>query len=141
MELQFGIAASGYMRTNQLKVRPDGEEHVVVLMPAVVVSGQVTDAETGKVIPQFRIVCGWPQSGFGQGESVHWSSFGRDWLSFTGGKYRHSFEDAMVGGTANPGYVLKFEAEGYSPFTARTIRPDEGEVRIDVTLKPAATQR
>jgi hypothetical protein len=139
-ELQFAIAAGGYMRTNEFKVRPDGEEHVVVLLPAVVVSGQVTDAETGKTIPQFRIVCGWPNANGVGGGTIQWSSFERDWLNFTGGKYQCAFEDAMVHGGPNPGYALKFEADGYASFISRTIPADEGTVQLDVALQPAVTE-
>jgi hypothetical protein len=46
------------------------------------------------------------------GATIQWSSFDRDWLNFTGGKFRHAFEDAMVQGCPNPGYALKFEADG-----------------------------
>lgn len=140
-ELQFDIAATGYMRLNEFKARPDGEEHVVVLNPALVVSGQVTDAETGKAIPRFRIVTGWPRMNFDQSMGVNWSSFERDWLNFTGGKYRHAFEDTLIRGTANPGYALKFEADGYASFVSRVIKPDEGEVQLDVALKPATIEK
>jgi hypothetical protein len=137
MELQFSIAAGGYMRTNEFKVRPDGEEHLVVLLPAVVIYGHVTDAETGKAIPRFRIVSGWPN----MMQGVNWSSFERDWLNFTGGKYVHKFEDALIHGTANPGYALRFEADGYASFIARVIKADEGEIQLDVALTPAATRQ
>ncbi|HEX5223135.1 MAG TPA: sigma-70 family RNA polymerase sigma factor [Verrucomicrobiae bacterium] len=140
-ELQFDIAASGYMRLNEFKVRPDGEEHVAVLSPALVVSGQVTDAETGKAIPHFRIVTGWPRMNPDQRMSVNWSSFERDWLNFSGGKYRQAFEDSLVHGMANPGYALKFEADGYAPAISRVIQPDEGAVQLDVMLRPAAIEK
>jgi hypothetical protein len=69
--------------------------------------------------------------------TAHWSSFGRDTLQFTDGKFRHAFEEPLVFGMANPGYMLKFEADGYAPFTSRPIRADEGEVRLDVVLQTA----
>ena len=35
---------------------------------------------------------------------------------------------------SNPGYMLRFEAEGYAPFLSRTIKEEEGEVQLDVIL-------
>jgi hypothetical protein len=65
----------------------------------------------------------------------HWSAFERDWLSFSDGQFRHSFEEPLIYGGANPGYMLRFEAEGYAPFISRPIQADEAEVRIDVALR------
>lgn len=138
-ELTFDIAAQGYMRTNGVKIRPDGEEHVIVLPPAVVISGTVRDATSGEPIPHFKIVTGWPVTNFvDQSVSGHWSSFERDWLSFSDGQFRHAFEAPLIFGTPNPGYMLRLEAEGYAPFISRPIRADEAEVHLDVTLQHAA---
>src|SRR5258706_4847756 len=56
------------------------------------------------------------------------------------GQFRHSYEEADINGVTNPRYILKFEAEGYSPFVSRAIGADEGEVRLEVALKPATAQ-
>ena len=138
-QLTFDIAASGFMRTNGVKVRADGQEHMIVLPPAVTVSGTVRDAADGHTIPRFKIVTGWPVTNFlDHTVGGRWSSFERDWLTFSDGQFRHTFEDALVYGTANPGYMLRFEAEGYAPFISRPILADEGEVHLDVSLRVAA---
>jgi RNA polymerase sigma factor (sigma-70 family) len=138
-ELTFDIAAGGFMRKNGVKVRPDGEEHVIVLPPAVVVSGTVRDATSGQPIPRFKIVTGWPVTNFlDHSVSGRWSSFERDWLTFSDGQFRHAFEEALLYGQANPGYMLRFEAEGHAPFISRPIQADETEVQLDVKLRPAA---
>jgi RNA polymerase sigma factor (sigma-70 family) len=155
-ELVFDIGAGSYMRVNGVRVQPDGQEHVVTLPPALVVSGTVSDAVSREPIPRFRIVAGWPiknppgpllarlrntadavTNSAGDAAGAHWSSFSRDRLDFTDGKFRHAFDTPMVGGMANPGYVLKFEAEGYAPFISRAIAPDEGEAQFEVLLQPA----
>jgi RNA polymerase sigma factor (sigma-70 family) len=137
-ELTFDISAQGFMRTNGVKVRPDGREHVIVLPPAVVVSGTVRDANTGQDIPQFKVVTGWPETNVVD-KSVrgHWSPFERDWLTFTDGQFHHSFEDPLIFGIANPGYMLRFTAEGYRAVVSRPIRADEAEVHLEVVLLPA----
>ena len=46
-------------------------------------------------------------------------------------------ESVVCDGT-NAGYVLKFEAEGYSPFISRAIAWDERRVQLDVNLSRAS---
>jgi len=136
-DLLFGISASGYMRVDRVKLHPDEEEHVVTLPPAVTIAGTVRDDLTDELIPKFRIITGWPGKQFVNGVTTNvaqWSTIDRFWMNFSGGEYRHSFEEPVVGGVADPSYIFKFEAEGYAPFVSRTVRADEGEVRLDGEL-------
>jgi RNA polymerase sigma factor (sigma-70 family) len=131
-ELWLDIWASGYMALADFKIHPDGEEHVVTLLPAVVVSGSVRDAANDQIIPRFRLVYGWPWLPWDGSKNINWNAS----ENFGSGEFHHSFEMPSITGITNPGYVLKIEAEGYTPFISRTIRPDEGEVRLDVKLHP-----
>ena len=134
--LEFDVYAKGFMRLNGYQVRPDGKEHVVTLPPALTIFGKVTDADTHEPIEKFRVITGWPQRGLAQGEtSPSWSPLDRFWLGFAGGTYRHTFEEPVIGGMENPGYIFKFEADGYSPQISRVVAPDEGEVHLDVSLR------
>lgn len=137
-ELSFALAMPGYLRRDDVRMPPSEQEHVVVLQPALTIAGTVSDAATAKPISDFRILCGWPETS-GDQERPRWSSIDRHRLTFSGGTFRHSLEEAIIGGIPNPGYVFKFEAEGYAPFVTRVFRPDEGEVAFAVTLKPAET--
>ncbi len=142
-ELRFFIHKSGYMSLRDLKLEANNEEQVVTLPPALVVSGTVKN-ENGQMIPRFKIICGWPSKYFEpitlkENWNPSWSTFERDWLTFVGGNYRHSFGEPLIFGMQNPGYLLKFEAEGYTSFTSRLIAPDEGEIQIDVVLHRAVT--
>jgi uncharacterized GH25 family protein len=138
--LRFDIHRSGYMRLNGVEIRPDGEEHVVTLDPALVVKGTVRDASRGGLIPEFRIICGWPNRRAPDGEmQPRWSSLERFWLNFADGRFEHSFEEPLVRGTTNRGYILKFEADDYAPYISRVIAADEGEVELNVELDPAAS--
>ncbi len=136
-ELTFAIQAAGYMGKNSYRVRPDGQIHTATLDPALTIRGTVTDSKTGKAIPKFRIVCGWPQKSGLLTERPFWSPLDRFWLNFSGGSYEHTFEEGVVAGDTNPGYLLKFEAEGYASWVSRTIRADEGDVQIDAQLRPS----
>jgi RNA polymerase sigma factor (sigma-70 family) len=136
-ELTFSFHKQGFMRQDDVKVDADGQEHVITLAPALAVSGTVVDATTRQPIPKFRIACGWPSAGLDGQIQARFSSIDRFWLSFADGNFRHSFEEALIVGMKNPGYMLKFQAEGYAPFLSRVIKEDEGEVRLDVTLDRA----
>ncbi|MHB1309163.1 MAG: carboxypeptidase-like regulatory domain-containing protein, partial [Limisphaerales bacterium] len=136
-EMPFDVHKRGYMRVDDIRARPDGQEHVVVLPPALTIRGTVSDAVSGKPIPQFRIITGWPQGNPPNGTAApQWSPLERFWLKFDGGTFQHSLEEAVLGGIPNPGYVFKFEAEGYAPHITRTVAADEGEVEFAVQLSP-----
>jgi hypothetical protein len=57
------------------------------------------------------------------------------WLSFSGGKFKHSLNEPVIGGRENTGYVFRFEAEGYAPYISGKVPADAGVVRMDVTLR------
>ncbi|MFN7139309.1 MAG: sigma-70 family RNA polymerase sigma factor [Limisphaerales bacterium] len=142
-EMLFSVFAKTYGEET-FYIRADGEEHLVKLSPAVVVRGTVRD-ERGEFISRFRIAVGTPQEA-AKKTSVKWGLNPDEWLNFTGGSYEHTFEHwdslhHLSPNIKNPGYVLKFEADGHASFISRVIRPDEGDVRLDVALKraPATT--
>jgi len=138
-ELTFDVQADGFSRVDGIKVRPDGQEHTVTLPTALVVHGSVSDQLTGQPIPHFRIAQGWPEwNPVNNTTNADWSTIGRFWLDFANGTYSNRFEEAVVGGTDNRGYFLKFMAEGYAPYISRVIRPDEGDVQLNVSLRRAS---
>ena len=138
-EVQCGALAPGFMRVDRVTVRADGKEQVITLPTELVITGTVRDAVTGQLLPRFRIVCGWPEIERHDGSPYpHWSTSSEHWMSFCGGEFRHAFAES-IGRIPNPGYLLKFEAEGYTPVFSRTLGADEGEVRLDVTLHRATT--
>jgi RNA polymerase sigma factor (sigma-70 family) len=149
--LEFDIAARGYMRKSQIEVRPDGEEHLITLSPALSISGAVTDAETGEPIPRFKLITGWPQTNWipdpnnsGKMQTKvegRWPSIERYWVTFSGGKFKHVLEEPALYGEQNPGYMLKIEAEDYAPFISRTIAADEGNVQLDISMHRATTRQ
>jgi hypothetical protein len=137
-DLTFVIAAAGHTGVNGLTVHPDGLEHAVTLGPALVVHGTVLDGDDGQPVPHFKIVCGYAEKsavedpgapdGIRWTNNPHWSSMERDWLSFNGGKYNYVSENA------NPGFMIKIEADGFVPCISRILAPDEGNVELNVVL-------
>jgi RNA polymerase sigma factor (sigma-70 family) len=139
IELTFDVESREYMRVNDIKLRPDGTEHLIVLPNSVKVSGTVRDEQSGELIPRFRIVSGWPHHNPLVSNTVSWSSLEEHWLNFTGGTFKHTYREPLIYGGINPGYVLRFEAEGYAPFISRTILPDESHANLDVKLRASTS--
>ncbi|HSY17415.1 MAG TPA: carboxypeptidase-like regulatory domain-containing protein, partial [Candidatus Acidoferrales bacterium] len=139
VEMNMTAYATGFLRTSDIMVRPDNEEHLITLQTALVVHGTVCDQTTGERIPKFRIAQGWPVvNPITHTTNANWSTIGRFWLDYSGGAYSHTFEEGVLGGPNNPGYILKFIADGYTPFVSRVIAADEGDVELNVTMHPAA---
>jgi hypothetical protein len=104
------------------------------------ISGSVTDATTGLPIPTFRIITGCPTTDTTTGATgAEWSTIDRFWLKFQGGTFHYTYTEPVVGGAPNPGYIFKFEADGYAPFVTRPVASDEGSVEFNVTLRPSAS--
>jgi hypothetical protein len=134
--LLFNGTAKGFLRRNDIEVGADASEAKVVLGRAFVIHGTAVDDETGQLVTNFRMTAGWPAvSRRGTDVLPMWSSLDRHSVTFTGGKYRHVFEEALVGGIENPGYILRFTAEGYATEVSRLYKPDEGEVMLDLRMK------
>ncbi|HXP61015.1 MAG TPA: sigma-70 family RNA polymerase sigma factor [Dongiaceae bacterium] len=136
-DLEFDCHASGYMRVADLVLHPDEQEHEITLPPSLVISGTVRDVDTGEMVPRFKLGVGWPEEARDGSPGTRWSTIDRFWPNFTGGEFRHSLEEPVIGGTTNRGYVFRFEAAGYAPFITRVYRADEGEVTLDIKLHRA----
>jgi RNA polymerase sigma factor (sigma-70 family) len=139
-ELVFGVSAPGSMRMGGVKVQPDGEEHTITLPPALTVSGTVRDAATSQLLPHFGIITGWPVRNDSNAiVGLRWSALDRFRLRFQGGKFRHVFDEPVVVGPPTPEFAFRFEAEGYAPFITGPVRADEGEARLNVIMRAAAS--
>lgn len=68
-DLKFDVDANGYARSS-IHLRADGQEHTITLShsSSLTLFGSVTDAATGRPIPTFRIIVGWPTTNFQTGE-------------------------------------------------------------------------
>ena len=136
----FDITVTGFIGRNGVRVPADDQEHDIVLNPALVLQGTVTDAETGEPIPRFRLALGWTSFDPRLGKT-HIQVSGLDQLSptFSGGRFRHVLEEPIMDGTDDPKLIIRFEADGYQRVISRAIRYDEGVVPLDVSLQRTET--
>ncbi|HET6883470.1 MAG TPA: M56 family metallopeptidase, partial [Pirellulales bacterium] len=115
--------------------RPDGmqlaqqplvardQEYVFRLPPALVVSGNVVDAETQQPLAEFRVIPGIRSS------ESHMNWVRREQFTATDGKYSVRQTDDYFA------HLVRIEADGYQPAVSRDIKSDEGSVTIDFSLK------
>ncbi len=133
-ELEFGFYATGYGEKRGVVVRRESEEERIVLKREFVIAGTVRDADSGELLPRFRLRVGYPAQPGGQIEP-RWIDIDRFAPLFTGGKFRHSLTE---GGDLGAGkYIFQFEAEGHKPQVSRVYQVDAGEVQVDIRLDRA----
>ena len=137
---QFDIVAAGFMRRHLVRVPADGVEHEVVMKPALVLQGTVTDAESGKPVPRFRVVLGDSVDHPNIGKTETWfSEEDRFSQRFSNGQFRHILGEQVVYGEDNRKLSVRFEADGYRSVISRPIGYEEGVVTLDVELDRAET--
>ena len=132
------IFKDGYWRMDPVSLAASDQEQIVTLDPGLVISGSVTDAATGKLVPRFRVIQGFDQpaekkgilSWFQGKRSITWWRMRE--VEYTGGRYSMKFDRER-----RESYV-RVEAPGYEPAESRGFRSDEGAVIQDFRLKPAA---
>jgi uncharacterized GH25 family protein len=99
-------------------------EYVFRLPPALVVSGQVIDAETKEPIKEFRVVPGVRRPN----KRVYWST--RE--GFTAKDGRYEVRERRV----TDAFLVRIEANGYDAAISREIQATEGKISVDFALKP-----
>ena len=143
--LEAMIQPAGYVWA-RVKLTADSEEHSITLDRIPVISGTVTEADSGQLVTAFRVAFSWS---FTSDSRVTNQGAGAldDWHKFSDGKYRlEENRSAMSAGLAEYrkpgepvklGFLLRFEADGYAPFVSRVIHTGEPDVRLDVALPRA----
>ncbi len=132
IRLEAGTDAPGFVCLCGHQIQPEENEAVLRLGPELTVGGTVKDS-AGQAVPRFTMTIGEMTS-----HGFDWSGIDRFQLSFQGGVFRHVLKEALNCSGTNAGYWLKFETDGFAPFVSRFIAPDEAQVKLEVTLSPAA---
>ena len=126
-EIQADICRPGGMQLSRQRLVAREEEYVFQTPRALVVSGNVIDAQTKQPIQSFRVIPGLRNSD---------PRIGMNWIpsdSYDGseGEYRIRLTHAY------PAHLVRIEAEGYRVAISRDFMTDEGEVDYDFELQPA----
>jgi hypothetical protein len=119
-ELQVNIAPRDGMRVTR-PIMARKEEYVFRLPSALVVSGNVFDAESRQPIKRFRLVSRVSQ----RGEELGWAQ-----KNIVSNEGRFQIRETVE----EPGYLMRVVADGYHSAAAREIKSDEGNVTVDFGL-------
>ena len=111
----------------QSELTASEREQTVILYPKLVISGRVTDAETGRPVPTFRAIKGWrsrrPRVDIDWSENLA--------MEATGGQFTAPFDEARGGA------FIRIDAPGFKSTVSRAFQEDEGSQTFDFALHPA----
>jgi RNA polymerase sigma factor (sigma-70 family) len=124
-EVDIDIYKDGFMRISEKLFVAGPTEYEVVMLPPLVISGKVVDAETNEPIKNFTAVHGiqWEKS-----DSISWQTGSSNTKDFSNGQYTFTL------GYPYPGHLIRIDAEGYLPAKSRVFASDEGMVTFDFKL-------
>ena len=112
--MEYSIGRADYMWVNPTLTASE-REHTVVLYPELVISGRVTDAETGHLLPQCRLVPGRWSKGR---DKMDWSE--NDSVELMSGQYRVRIADVGDGA----------RSESRPPVTSQPCRGPFNQMRV-----------
>ncbi len=124
--VRYNIGKEEYMWI-QPELTASEREQAVILYPKLVISGRVTDAETGRPVSNFRVVRG---TKLGWRDGIDWSEARP--MEVTNGRYSAPFD------RTGEGAFIRIEAKGYKPAVSRAFQPTEGSQTLDFALQRAA---
>jgi beta-lactamase regulating signal transducer with metallopeptidase domain/thiol-disulfide isomerase/thioredoxin/protocatechuate 3,4-dioxygenase beta subunit len=120
----FGAFKSGYMSSGHVPLMASDREQVITLHPELVITGRVTDAETGQPLPKFRLIRGNKHADPAQ---ILWAD--NEAVEIVGGRYTTRFDQPW-----EP-FFLRVEAPGYQPAVSRAFRSTEKSQTFDFALR------
>jgi len=123
-EVLIDIVKRNYMSVRNYTMVPSDKEYIVTMHRELRISGKVVDVETGKPIPEFKLV---PGIDWGTGRAVNWER--RRTSLFTQGQYEISFTFPY------PSHLIRIEADGYIPGISRPFKSEDGDTNCDFSLK------
>ncbi|HVY71436.1 MAG TPA: sigma-70 family RNA polymerase sigma factor, partial [Verrucomicrobiae bacterium] len=130
-ELTICVLKNGYQCSRRNKFVADGKEHIIMLRPALEVTGGVTDADSGEPVPEFKVTPGYVQMFSGREESTtFWDQ--QDPVPGANGLYRVVLLEEEVP-------TIRIEAEGYDVTEARPSLTNSHTSRLDFQLRRTDT--
>ncbi len=126
-EIEFQVRKDGFLFSSGQRIAARAGDVTITIHPQIRVHGSVVDAETGRPIPEFRVV-----DGQAVGNRIVW---GRRGTAAHDGRF-----DVSPFHLDRPGIALfvQIVADGYLPASSRAIVPGESNVALDFKLKKGA---
>src|SRR5262249_24055543 len=120
----FSAGKSGYMSSRKFPLTASDREQVVALQPELVITGRVTDAETGRPLPKFRLIRGTKHA---DQKEILWAD--NEAVEIVAGRYTTRFVEPW-----DP-FFLRVEVPGFQPAVSRAIRSNEKSQTFDFALR------
>jgi protocatechuate 3,4-dioxygenase beta subunit len=123
----YDLIKQDYMPGRSTPLTASEREQTVILYPELVITGRVTDAETGQPVPKVRVVKGWRS---GWPDRIAW--FENMAVEVAGVQYSALFKESREL------LFVKVEAPGYKPAQSRAFKSNEGSQTLDFKLEREA---
>ena len=120
----YDVFKLGYMSSRQVPLTASDREQVITLHPELVITGRVTDTETGRPVPGFRLVRG---QKYPRWDQVHWAE--NEAVEVAGGRYTIRSDEPCEA------FSLRVEVPGYQSAESRAFRSTDGTQRFDFALR------
>jgi hypothetical protein len=128
VDLELYARKDGFCYTRDVKVRADGDEHIIRLRRTLDIYGRVVDAETGYAIREFKAVPGY---GFQYHDrDQHW--FAGETVAGTNGLFKLTFVEK------EQPWQIRIIADGYEDWTSGGLETNQLSAALDVALKRGA---
>ena len=126
----YDVFKADYMRSRLVPLTASDREQIITLHPQLVITGRLTDAETGRPLPKVRLLRGlkyeWRQE-------TDWAE--NEAIEITGGRYTTRFDMPCEA------FFVRVDAPGYEPAASRAFRSTEGSQTFDFALRRDEAQR
>jgi beta-lactamase regulating signal transducer with metallopeptidase domain/peroxiredoxin len=119
----------GYMSSRHVPLTAADREHVVTLYPELVITGRVSDAQTGRPLPRFRLIRGQKYEGRTE---TDWAA--NEAVEITGDRYTIRFSEPWGS------FFVRIEAPGYQTVDSRAFRSTERNPTFDFALERSKDQ-
>ena len=121
-EISINVNKRRYIIIRNYTIEPSEEEHVITLLPELVIYGRIIDADSNEPVNDFRF---FPGVEGGAGQDIAWKP---------GLKITDSNEYVMRFTYPSDEYYIRVEAEGYETQVSRPVSGEEGNVALDFRL-------
>jgi RNA polymerase sigma factor (sigma-70 family) len=128
------VSVPGYMEQRWIGFSPGTEEHLIKMHPSLRVRGEVRDALTGQLIPEFEMSFGRAIVREGLATIPVFPAEEAYTTAHLGGRFERTLDDLFGAYGEKDGYTIQFSARGYASIISRRIEADEGDVVLPVSL-------
>jgi RNA polymerase sigma factor (sigma-70 family) len=136
--LRFNVAATGYMPAIS-RIGSNESTSVVRLIPKPTIWGEVRDAATGSLIPEFRLSIRRVTGESEDGEPLTSDPFSGHFVDdYVGGRFKKVFYGSgNFEETEGSRYLIQVQAKGYKPKQSRVFEVDEEQIHLDLKIELA----